>query len=92
LKEEDVDRSHAQHKILQHLDKAVIGQKNLEINKEVTLEELYNIINNMEKDKVIRMDGFQSKFYVAYWEIISIDLLKMVEESRKSCKILDAIN
>jgi hypothetical protein len=47
--------------------------------KPFTEEEIYNVIWSMELDKAPGTDGFSIHFYRTYWEIIKIDLMRMIK-------------
>ena len=47
----------------------------------ITLEELEKIVFQMKKGKAPGPDGFPIKFFQEFWDIIKLDLLKVVQES-----------
>jgi hypothetical protein len=42
---------------------------------EFTTEEVWNAIKGMPLDKCLRPDGFTSRFFVVYWDIIIVDVM-----------------
>ena len=50
------------------------------------------MINEMKNGKVLGPDGFNVEFFKACWETVKHDILEVVEDSRKSKKILRALN
>ena len=50
------------------------------------------MINEMQSGKAPRLDGFNVDFFKAYWETVKHDILEVVEDSRRSKKLLKALN
>lgn len=55
--------------------------------QEVTLEDLEATLKWLSKDKSPGLDGWSIEFYLALFELIGIDLLRVVEESRASGRL-----
>lgn len=53
-----------------------------ELIKVVSLEELEHTLKWFEKDKSLGLDDWSIEFYLAFFDIIGEDLLKIVEDSR----------
>ena len=47
----------------------------------VTIKELRVAIHSLQKDKILRLDGFPMEFFEAFQEFFEGDLLAVVEES-----------
>eukprot|EP00253_Pinus_taeda_P030670 PITA_30670 len=58
----------------------------------VTAEELEGVLKWFKKDKSPGPDGWTIEFYLAFFDILGQDLLKVVEESRTTGSIYHAIN
>jgi hypothetical protein len=60
--------------------------------KPFTEEEICNVIWSMEPDKAPGPDGFSIHFYRACWEIIKIDLLRMIKAFQQRAKVGGSTN
>ena len=58
----------------------------------ITYEEISKALQGMNLDKAPRPDGFMAKFYIACWDIIQKDLVKMVSKSQNCSKIGGSTN
>jgi hypothetical protein len=65
---------------------------NTKLTKEVTQQEIKEALDQMNPDKAPGPDGFTSRFYQQYWEIIKTDLTKMIKKSQKSSKLGGSTN
>lgn len=63
-----------------------------ELIQEVTLGELEDTLKCFNKDKIPGPDGWSIEFYLAFFELIGPDLLRVVEESRVSGRMEAAIS
>lgn len=50
--------------------------------EEVIEEELKEVLHNFQKDKSLVSDWWSIKFFLGLYELIGLDILKVVEESR----------
>lgn len=62
-----------------------------DLKKEVSKEELGATIKWFKKDKSPGLDGWLIEFYIAFFEILGDDLLKVVEDCRRKGRISSAI-
>jgi len=62
-----------------------------ELQKEVTMAELEATLKWFKKDKSFGPDGWTIDFYLAFFDILGNDLLKIVEDSRRRGRISSAI-
>lgn len=62
-----------------------------DLTKAVTLEELEATLKWFKKDKSPRPDGWSIEFYLAFFDIIGEDLLKVVEDTRIIGNIVSSI-
>eukprot|EP00253_Pinus_taeda_P003164 PITA_03164 len=58
-----------------------------ELIKEVSLWELEATIHGFQRDKSPRPDGWSTEFFLAFFDILDLDLLKVVEQCRLLGKI-----
>eukprot|EP00253_Pinus_taeda_P003055 PITA_03055 len=63
-----------------------------ELIKEVTLEDLEATLKWFKKDKSHGPDGWTVEFYLEFFEILGLDLLKVVEDSRANGKMYEPFN
>lgn len=61
-------------------------------NREVTMGELEATLKWFKRDKSPGPDGCSIEFYLAFFEVIRNDLLKVIEKCRKSGRMHGAIN
>jgi hypothetical protein len=86
-KEEDSDCEETISDYLSHIPSLVSRDDNADLMKLFTEEEICNVIWSMEPDKAPGPDGFSIHFYRACWDIIKIDLLKMIKAFHKRAKV-----
>lgn len=55
--------------------------------REVSLEELEATLKWLKKDKSPGLDGWTVEFYLALFEVLGTDLLRLIEESKRSGRI-----
>lgn len=63
-----------------------------DFTKPMTMGELESSLKWFKKDKITGLDGWTIEFYHAFFEIIGLDLLKVVEECRTLGCMYEAIN
>ena len=64
----------------------------MELNREVTLGELEATLKWFKKDKSPGPDGWSVEFYMAFFDILGHDLLKVIGECRTTGCMHGAIN
>lgn len=57
-----------------------------------SVDEICSIVFSMAPDKAPSPDGFTIPFYQKCWDVISCDLLMVLEESRKKGYIMESFN
>ena len=67
-------------------------EDNATLMKPFTDEEINNVIWSMEPDKAPGPDGFSINFYRNCWEIIKIDLLRMIKSFQQKSKVGGSVN
>ena len=55
---------------------------NMRLMEVITDNELLKILHSFQKDKSLRPDGWPVEFYIGFFDLVRVDLLKVVEESR----------
>jgi hypothetical protein len=81
-----------QFDVLQTIPRFFNESDNQNIGKPVTIDELKDTIDKMPKDKSPGPDGWTQELFQHFFEIMGMDLLKAVEESRLTRKIPGALN
>jgi hypothetical protein len=79
-------------KIVSLFPKHIDDQMNKDLDEEVTKEELKAVLNSFKKVKSPGPDGWTVKIFWGFYDFIEEKLLRIVEESRVSSKILDTLN
>lgn len=62
-----------------------------DLTQEVTMEELEATIKWFKKDKNPGPDGWSIEFYIAFFDILAIDLLKVIELCRQDGRVSSAL-
>jgi hypothetical protein len=57
-------------------------EKNRELFLEVNEQELKETLHSFQKDKSLGPDGWPIEFYIGFYELLGVDLLQVVEETR----------
>jgi len=76
----------------QYIPQLVTKEDNHNLSRPVSKEEVSEVINEMQSGKAPGPDGFDVDFFKAYWETVKHDILEVVEDSRRSNKVLKALN
>lgn len=50
------------------------------LTKEISKEEVKNVIDEMRKNRAPGPDGFPIEFYIHFWDLISPDLMAVIED------------
>jgi hypothetical protein len=58
------------------------------------LESLHilEVFNSLQKNKVLGLDGWVMEFFLGFYDLIGLDWVRVVEESRKEGKVLGDFN
>ena len=67
-------------------------EDNRMMTAQITIEDISNAIQGMNPDKAPGPDGFTARFFIACWDIIQKDLVKMVRKSQNCKKIGGSTN
>jgi len=92
LTEPQEDRREAMSRICNEIPKIITREKNLTIMREVTIEEVEEVVKGLKKNKAMGPDGFMAEFYQAAWKFIGNDIVAVVEESRRNQKVCLGLN
>lgn len=60
--------------------------------KPVTLEEIKSTLENFQKERSLGPDGWTTKFFIFFFDLMGEDLLEFVEDSRKKGDIFGGLN
>lgn len=78
--------------VASHFPRYVNEEASEDLSSPVTMEELESTLKWFKKDKSPGPDGWTIEFYLAFFELISQDLLSVIEECRISGSLYHAIN
>jgi hypothetical protein len=70
----------------------VLEEDNGILMEEVSKAELKDVLHRFQKDKSPSPDGWLVEFFLGFYEIIGDDLLRVIEESRTSGRVLATFN
>jgi hypothetical protein len=56
-------------------------EDNRSLMEEVSEEELKEVLHSFQKDKIQVLDGWTIEFFLGLYELIGLEILKLVEES-----------
>jgi len=70
----------------------VTEEKNFNLNKPITKEEIDQVVQEMPNGKALGPDGFTVELFKSCWEIVKYDVYGVVEDSRRSTSILKYLN
>ena len=72
--------------------RAIIEEMNDELIKYIPEEEITQVLHSFQKGKSPSPDGFTLEFFLGFHDLIKKDVLGVVQESRKSGKVLGNMN
>ena len=78
--------------ILRLVPNLVDENMNKDLDVEVTSKEVLNALKSYRKGNILGLDGLFVEFYLAFYDYLKDDLVKVVEESRGSGKVLGDLN
>ena len=79
-------------KIADNFPSNISESENLELMIPVTIEEIQSILSVSKNDKSPGPDGLSVEVYRALFDVLGSDLLRVIEDSRLSGKILAVFN
>ena len=62
------------------------------ISETITNAEVLKTLRSFKKDKISGLDGWTSKFFVHFYDLIGTKATEVVEEARRSGIISDSLN
>jgi hypothetical protein len=92
LTEPRADRQEAISKITRHVPSLVTPEQNAGLLRPITIEEVDQALQETPKDKAPGPDGFTSDFFHHCWPLIRTEVWEIIEDSRASGQILQALN
>ena len=88
MKEYRADRSQHITKITMHIPTLVTPCQIEILNKPVELREVEEAMFRMADGKALGPDGFTANFFHHFWDVIKVDVWKIVEDSRQYIGVL----
>jgi hypothetical protein len=92
LTEPSLNRSEAIAKITQHVPSLVTQEQNATLLRPITIEEVDQALQDTPKRKAPGPDGFTSDFFHHCWPIIRKEVWEIIEDSRATGQVLQALN
>ena len=92
LTEPRTDRHEAISKVTWHVPSLVTPKQNATLMCPITIEEVDQAFQDTPKDKAPGPDGFTSDFFHHCWPLIRTEVWEILEDSRASGQILQALN
>eukprot|EP00253_Pinus_taeda_P027103 PITA_27103 len=92
LKEQTGSRSSAIRSVTQHIPKIITEDQNQNLLKQVSMQEVEEAMAQLKDGKAPGRDGFTSNFFHEFWDLISTEVLDLVEESRSMHWLLPSLN
>jgi exonuclease III len=86
------DRQAAINKITRHVPSLVTQEKNAALLRPFTIEEVDQALQDTPKCKAPGPDGFTSDFFHYCWPMIRTEVWEILEDSRVTGKVLQALN
>jgi hypothetical protein len=65
---------------------------NAHLFKEITSEELVMIMSSFQKERSHGLDGWPIEFFIDFYDVLGVDLLRMVEKVRVHGRIPRSLN
>lgn len=78
--EPNIDRLPAMDSILSNIPKLILEEHNQLILRPVDLQEVEEAMHQLKVGKVLGLDGFTSNFFHHFWDLIKMEVWKVVEE------------
>eukprot|EP00253_Pinus_taeda_P025821 PITA_25821 len=91
-RESNTERDHHIKDLIKHIPNLVSREDNFNLNRLVTEVEVREILNKIQNGKAPVPDGFHVDLFKACWNIVKMDILNVVEDSRTNRSILKALN
>lgn len=79
-------------KILQHVPKIITEEHNQLLLRPITPLEVESALAQLKDGKPVGPDGFTSNFFHHFWDLIKLEVWKVVEESRTMHWLLPSLN
>jgi len=80
--EPNIDRTQAIDRVLRNIPKLVTEEHNQLLLCPTNLQEVENAVKQLKARKASGPDGFTSKFFHNFWDLIKLEVWQVVEESR----------
>jgi len=67
-------------------------EDSLSLDRPCSLSEILVALNYFSKDKIPGPDGWTVEFYLHFFDLVGLDILELVEDSRLKGKVVGALN
>ena len=57
-----------------------------------TVQEVEDVLKGLKKDKSLGPDGWPVEFYLHFFDLVELDILKVIEHSRSEGRVIGALN
>ena len=84
--------SHNHMNITQHIPRLVTPEHNAILMHPIDREEVEEVVMQMDKGTTPSPDGFIVDFFQQFWDLVKEEVWEIVEESRRSRRILKSFN
>ena len=78
--------------VLDLFPRAITKEMNEDLTKDITEEEIQQVLHSFQNDKSPGPDGFTLEFFLGFYDKIKEDMLAVVKESRRAGKVLGSMN
>lgn len=78
--------------ITQYIPRLVTQDQNITLKRKIERMEVEEVVFQMEKGKSLGPDGFTFAFFQNCWDLVKEELWEVVEESRRTKRVLKAFN
>ena len=92
LREEGGDRSQDIEKITSLIPRIVTCKNNEMLTKPIGMQEVEEAVYQMALGKYLGPNGFRTKFFHHFWDLVKEGMLGIVEESRTKRGVLKSFN
>ena len=92
MKEPNIDREEERKEILANIPSLVTQEQNELLLWPIEMVELEEVVKKLKNNKASSPDDFTTNFFHACWHTIKDEVLSIVEDSRKTGKIMKYFN
>lgn len=78
--------------VIDCIPQSISQEQNIELNKEITKDEIKSALFSMHPNKAPRPDGMIPAFFQRYWHIVGDDVYKVLKHFFSTSEILQGLN